>query len=246
MFPQLYHTHHSRFTQDLNFWMDLAAQSADLLLELGCGTGRVLIPLAHAGYRCIGIDHDRAMLGFLQAKLDPVLKPAPLLIQADISRFKLGVQFPLIIIPCNTLSTLDEQQRRSCLECTRRHIRKGGTFAASLPNLEILMQLSKKSPRELEDEFIHPQSGNPVQVSSSWRRAKHTFTLTWTYDHLFPDGKVERLNIDTVHHLVSAEEYLDDFRQAGFKISAVYGDYDRSAYTADSPALIILAGTDLY
>jgi hypothetical protein len=85
-----------------------------------------------------------------------------------------------------------------------------------------------------------------VQVSSSWRRAKHTFTLTWTYDHLFPDGTVERLNVDTVHYLVSAEQYLDDFRHAGFKISAVYGDYDRSAYTSGSPSLIILAGTDLY
>jgi SAM-dependent methyltransferase len=246
MFPQLYHTHHSRFTQDLHFWIELAAQSADSLLELGCGTGRVLIPLAQAGYRCIGIDHDQAMLNFLQANLHPMLNPAPLLIQADISRFKLGVQFSLIIIPCNTLSTLDEQQRRSCLECTRRHMRKGGIFTASLPNPEILMRLSLKSIRELEDEFNHPQTGNPVQVSSSWRREKHTFTLTWTYDHLFPDGRVERLNVDTVHYLVSAEQYLDDFRQAGFKINAVYGDYDRSAYTSGSPSLIILAGTDLY
>jgi SAM-dependent methyltransferase len=241
MFPQLYHTHHSRFTQDLHFWIDLAAQSADSLIELGCGTGRVLIPLAQAGHRCLGIDHDRAMLSFLQANLDPVLKPAPLIIQADISHYNLGVQFPLIIIPCNTLSTLDEEQRRSCLECTRRHLRKGGIFAASLPNPETLRHLPAESVSEVEDEFIHPQSGNPVQVSSSWRRAKHTFTLTWTYDHLFPDGTVERLNVDTVHHLVPAEQYLDDFRQAGFNISAVYGDYDRSPYTADSPSLIILA-----
>jgi SAM-dependent methyltransferase len=241
MFPQLYHIHHSRFTQDINFWLELAAQSEGLLLELGCGTGRVLIPLAQAGSRCVGIDHDRAMLNFLQASLNPSLKPTMGLIQGDISHFKMGVQFPLIIIPCNTLSTLDEEQRRSCLECTRRHLRKAGTFAASLPNPETLRHLSEKSPKELEDEFIHPLTGNPVQVSSSWHRAKHTLTLTWTYDQLFPDGKVERLNIDTVHQLTAVDEYLDDFRQAGFNICAVYGDYDRSAYLADSPSLIILA-----
>jgi SAM-dependent methyltransferase len=241
MFPLLYHAHHSHFTSDLHFWKELASQSGSPVLELGCGTGRVLIPLAEAGCSCVGIDHDLAMLNFLQANLDPIQKPAPQLIQADICRFNLGIQFPLIIIPCNTLSTLDEQQRRSCLECTRRHIRKGGIFAASLPNPETLRHLPAESVSEVEDEFIHPQSGNPVQVSSSWRRAKHTFTLTWTYDHLFPDGTVERLNVDTVHHLVPAEQYLDDFRQAGFNISAVYGDYDRSPYTADSPSLIILA-----
>jgi SAM-dependent methyltransferase len=243
MFPLLYHAHHSHFTSDLHFWKELASQSGSPVLELGCGTGRVLIPLAEAGCSCVGIDHDLAMLNFLQANLDPIQKPAPQLIQADICRFNLGIQFPLIILPCNTLSTLDGEQRRSCLECIRKYLREGGVFAASLPNPETLKRLPAKSGRELEDEFTHPQTGNPVQVSSSWQKGKHTITLTWTYDHLFPDGKVDRLNVDTVHYLTPAEVYLDDFRQAGFTISAIYGDYDRLIYTRDSPSLIILAST---
>jgi SAM-dependent methyltransferase len=241
MYPSLYHAHHNRNTEDLSFWLELAAQMGDPVLELGCGTGRVLIPLLQAGYRCVGIDHDLDMLKFLHANLCPWEKHAPQLIMADISHIYLAAKFPLIILPCNTLSTLDADQRRSCLQCTCWHLQDGGTFAVSLPNPAALRRLPAKETSELEDEFFHPLTGNPVQVSSSWRRTKHTFTLTWTYDHLFPDGTVERVNIDTVHQLTSTESYLDDIRSSGLKIGAVYGDYDRTTYSTDSPSLIILA-----
>jgi SAM-dependent methyltransferase len=241
MYPSLYHAHHSRNAEDLHFWLELAAQSGDPVLELGCGTGRVLIPLARAGYHCIGIDHDRAMLKFLQENLPPKIEPVPQLLEADFSHFNLKTKFPLIILPCNTLSTLDENQRRSCLQCTRHHLAEEGTFAISLPNPETMAHLTANSTIELEDEFVHPQTGNPVQVSSSWKRKKHTLTLTWYYDHLLPDGAVERLAVDTVHQLTSVARYLDDIQDAGLRICVLYGDYDRSAYTIDSPYLIIVA-----
>jgi SAM-dependent methyltransferase len=241
MFPALYHAHHSLNSEDLPFWLELAAQAGDPLLELGCGTGRVLIPLAQAGHRCVGLDHDLSMLRFLQASIDPQLQPAPSLIQADISQFKLAVEFPLVILPCNTLSTLDYDQRKACLEGVRRHLHKGGIFAASLPNPETLASLPASSATQLEDEFTHPHTGNPVQVSSSWKRMKKKFSLTWIYDHLLPNGTVERLSVEIIHQLIPSEAYLKDIEDAGMKVSAVYGDYDRSGHRNDSPNLIILA-----
>ena len=139
MFPQLYHTHHNRNLEDLPFWLELAAQAGDPILELGCGTGRVLIPLAQAGYRTVGLDNDPAMLKFLQTQLGPGIPHSPELIEADISEFELARQFPLIILPCNTFSTLSNEQRLDCLGCVRRHLRYGGIFAVSLPNPELLL-----------------------------------------------------------------------------------------------------------
>jgi SAM-dependent methyltransferase len=241
MFPQLYHAHHNQHLEDLPFWLDLAAQTGDPVLELGCGTGRVLIPLARAGHHVTGVDHDPAMLKFLLANIGSQFDPTPLLVVADISRFHLVAQFTLVILPCNTFSTLGEDKRLACLECVREHLKSGGLFAVSIPNPELMKGLPEQAEVELEDEFIHPQTGCPVQVSSSWQRTEHNFNVTWFYDQLLPDGKVERLTVETVHQMIPPDAYLDEIRRTGMKVTATYGDFDRSKYLRDSPYLICLA-----
>jgi len=246
MFPQLYHAHHNRSLEDLPFWLELAAQAGDPILELGCGTGRVLIPLAQAGYHTIGLDHDPAMLKFLQTHLGLDIQHSIELIEADITEFDLARKFPLIILPCNTFSTLSNEQRLGCLKCVVKHLQKGGIFAVSLPNPELLLRLPARSQPELEDEFIHPATGNPVQVSSPWRRKKNTFTVTWTYDHLLPDGSVDRMEVNATHLVINLITYKADFEISGLVIRELFGDFDRSQYAAESPNLIILASQKLY
>lgn len=246
MFPQLYHAHHSRNLEDLPFWLELAAQASDPILELGCGTGRVLIPLAQAGYRTVGLDNDPAMLKFLQTQLGPEIPHSPELIEADISEFELARQLPLIILPCNTFSTLSNDQRMGCLVCVRKHLQKGGIFAVSLPNPGLLLRLPARSWSEFEDEFTNPATGNPVQVSSSWQRKKKTFTVTWTYDQLLPDGTVDRLEVNVTHQVFDLSKTMADFENSGLAISELFGDFDCSQYTVDSPNLIILASPKSY
>jgi SAM-dependent methyltransferase len=246
MFPQLYHAHHNRHLEDLPFWRELASQAGDPVLELGCGTGRVLIPLAVAGHRTIGLDHDPSMLKFLRGNLDARTRTPPLVFVADLSKFHLARQFPLILLPCNTFSTLGENQRKACLKCAGRHLKPGGIFAVSIPNPEILLRLPATAEAEIEDEFFHPQTGNPVQVSSSWQRTKQSFILTWIYDHLIPDGTVEHMVVESVHQLTHLETTLGEFQNAGLNVSEIYGDFDRSGYGTESPHLILLAKNDRY
>jgi SAM-dependent methyltransferase len=227
--------------EDLPFWLELAAQTGDPVLELGCGTGRVLVPLAQAGHRAIGIDHDPAMLKFLQSNIGSQIKPAPMFIIADISRFHLAEQFPLIILPCNTFSTLGENMRLACLDCVHKHLISSGLFAVSIPNPESMKDLPERAEAEIEDEFIHPQTRNPVQVSSSWMRTKHTLNVTWIYDQLLQDGKVDRLTVETAHQIIPADTYVDEIQSAGMKITGTYGEFDRSVYRKDSPYLICVA-----
>jgi SAM-dependent methyltransferase len=241
MLPELYHAHHNRHLEDIPFWLDLAAEQGSPILELGCGTGRVLIPLARAGFSSLGLDHDLAMLIYLRSNLRSLINPQPLIMLADISSFNLSRKFHLVILPCNTFSTLSAMSRKACLQCVRRHLEPGGLFAVSVPNPAMLMELPAHSQVELEEEFTHPLSGNPLQVSSTWRRTKTTFTLRWFYDHLLPDGSVERMQVEIIHQLVSMEGYLDEIKVAGMEIRAIYGDFDRSVYRADSAYLILLA-----
>jgi len=239
MFPQLYHAHHSHYQEDLPFWLALAAQAGDPLLELGCGTGRVLLPMAHAGYHVTGLDNDLSMLKFLRTNSSGSGQGAPSLIASDMRRFGLAAKFHLVILPCNTYSTLNEEERKGCLSCIRMCLLPGGLFALSMPNPASLSSLPAHSATELEDGFLHPQTGNPVQVSSSWQRTKHTFAVTWYYDHLLPDGRVERLASTTLHQIVSLDIYLSEIHDAGFSVTEIYGDFDRAQYTEDSPHCII-------
>ncbi len=207
------------------------------MLELGCGTGRVLIPLIQAGFHTIGIDNDLAMLRFLRDSLTEGI-PAPSIFVSDITCFNLSLKVPLIILPCNTFSTLAKNERAACLRGVKRHLPPSGLFSVSIPNPDYLNSLPARSAAQLEDEFLHPQTGNPVQVSSSWRRTKSIFQVTWMYDHLFPNGRVERLTSVTSQHLLPADGYLDEIRAAGLDVVELYGDFDCSPYQQVSPYLI--------
>jgi SAM-dependent methyltransferase len=240
MYPELYHAHHLLHMEDLPFWMDLADQAGDPILELGCGTGRILGRMAAAGHISVGLDKDPKMLSYLLKELEPEAT-APVLIVADMCRFNLHQRYSLIYIPCNTFSTLSETERSDCLDCVVNHLKPDGLFAFSIANPAALASLPARSGIELEEEFILPQTGNPVQVSSSWRRTRGHFRLTWYYDLLQPDGRVQRITAQADHQMAPSRVYLDELRGSGLKLKALYGDFDHSDYLPESPYFICVA-----
>jgi SAM-dependent methyltransferase len=245
-FPLLYHVHHSRHNEDLPFWKALAWEApkshhAGSLLELGCGTGRVLIPLAESGLQVFGLDKDAGMLAILKRNLQPHLRQRVHVWLSSVTQFHLEKQFACILLPCNTLSTFSKLTRQAMLVNVRMHLQPDGIFAASLPNPELLRRLPATTEPEVEELFLHPRDGEPVQVSSYWKREGQSFRVFWNYDHLLPNGHVERVSAQIVHQLNSADVYFSELKVAGFTRLRVYGDFDRSEYTRRSPSLILIA-----
>ncbi len=244
MLPLLYHAHHNRHLEDLLFWLKLAEMQGGPILELGCGTGRVLIPLAQAGYHVFGLDNDLAMLSLLRANLAALESPPahrPTVFQADLCAFHLAESFQLILLPCNTWSTLEGAERRAALRCIREHLRPGGLFAVSLPNPEAFFELPNRGEAEVEEEFEHPLTGATVQVSSAWERTGEHFVVSWHYDHLLPRGGARRMTAQARHTLDSAETYQGEIRDANLEVVACYGDFDGAVYLPTAPNLILLA-----
>jgi len=238
----LYQAHHALHPDDLPFWLQVAGRQPGPILELGCGTGRVLIPLAQAGHTVWGIDRDAGMLAVLRQRWfqQGAALPCPPVLQADFTRFHLAVWLGLVLLPCNTYTTLEAGARRALLERVAVHLLPHGQFVMSLPNVRVLSRLRPRAPVAVDEVFSHPLDGQPVQVSSSWRRAHRLFNLTWYYDHHLLDGAVQRTRVDVQHHLEPVEVYLNEMQAAGFQLVAMYGDYDQSPFDEESPYLILI------
>lgn len=242
MFPILYHEHHNLYNDDLPFWFEMASQHPGPLLELGCGTGRVMLPFLETGFDMIGLDLDRSMLAYFLFLARKKTLPTPKIFQASCTDFRINTSFNLIIMPCNTFSTLSTNDQKETLINIQKHLAPGGVFVFSIPNPAYIRRLPKTSEPEVEEVFFHPTDGEPVQVSSSWQRTQSEFLLRWDYDHMRSNGTVQRSTVEIRHHLNSDDYYLNQLQEQGLRVLQSYGDYDLSPYLSSSPNLIIKAG----
>jgi SAM-dependent methyltransferase len=239
--PVLYHAHHILRADDLSFWQTLGEEYGDPILELGCGTGRILLSLASAGKIMTGLDTDPNMLAYLRTAIPSQGLPDITILQADMRTFHLGERFALAILPCNTYSTFPSHEREQIAQAVFRHLHPGGVFALSVPNPLLLASLELVGDFDLEESFPHPQTGHPVEVFSKWERTPAMITFTWQYNHRHPNGNTTTHAI-TSHHLDTPEMYLEELQRAGLTPVELYGDYQRAAFDPeDSTYLIILA-----
>jgi SAM-dependent methyltransferase len=117
---------------DVPFYLRLARQSADAghaVLDLGCGTGRVTLPIAREGIETVGLDNAPAMLDVARRKAAAEALDVPW-IEADMRDFQIDRSFGLIIIPYRSfLHLLTGEDQMSCLASVREHLVPGGRFA---------------------------------------------------------------------------------------------------------------------
>ena len=124
---------------DAAFWRGMAEGAvAGPLLELGCGTGRVLIPLARAGFEMTGLDLSPQMLEVCRAKLadEPEdVRRRVTLVTGDMTSFELDGRFAAIFCAFNSFHHLRTiEQQMGCLERCRRHLLPGGVLVLDLFN----------------------------------------------------------------------------------------------------------------
>ena len=95
--------------RDLPFWIELARRTEGTVLELGCGTGRVSLPVAKVSDRFVGIDRSTPMLRRLRVRLRRAgLGSRAAAVRGDIRvlPFRKRVRFPLVMAPYGILQSL--------------------------------------------------------------------------------------------------------------------------------------------
>ncbi|MEU8175733.1 daptide-type RiPP biosynthesis methyltransferase [Microbispora hainanensis] len=132
-FAALYDALSQAYEWDLDDYLKLAASSPGPVLELGCGSGRITVPLARQGHEVIALDASPDMLALLRRRLereDESVARRVTIVQSDMRDLRLDERFGLVLLPANNLGLLaDEADRHEVFSRVRAHLAPGGRFA---------------------------------------------------------------------------------------------------------------------
>jgi SAM-dependent methyltransferase len=222
------------------------------VLELGCGTGRVLLPLARAGFEIAGLDSAPHMIERCRAKLQaepPEVRERVRLLVADMTSFELDRRFALITIPFAGFQHLRTvEQQLACLERCRSHLVPQGRLVLDLPNPDPAPPSHVRSDEPTDGEatasLVDWTEGRRIRwwmTVVGYERSLQCTECEVTYEIIAADGWTRRVSETFPLRYVFRFELEHLLVRAGFRVAALYGDYDRSAFADDSPAMIVAA-----
>ncbi len=239
---RFYEAENRDFVSDLALYEAFAEETGSPILDVGCGTGRVNLFLAQAGYKTVGVDNSPEMLAFARRKRDALQVDAEL-VEADILDFQQG-SYPLILLPFNTLMHFCEQEQQIAL---LKHLislmTPDGLMILDLPNAGELLATENDDAVRYERTFFEPISGNQVmqQSVSTINRAEQKLTVNWIYDEILPDKTVKRTVAPLELRLVSAPEVTLLLRLVGLEMVDMYGDYEQGPFMEGCERMIVVA-----
>jgi SAM-dependent methyltransferase len=227
--------------------VEAARNAGGPVLEIGCGTGRILIPSARAGVEIVGLDTSPHMLAVCRDRLREetvAVQSAVRLVQADMRNFNLGRSFSLAMIPFRPfqhLLTVPDQLQ--CLATIRGHLADGGRLVCDVfnPSLEALASSNEGQILGEEPEFATPDGRRVVR--SHRIVAKDRFNqvnqIELIYDVTHPDGRTaRRIQALSMRYFFRFEmEHL--LARSGFVVEHLYADYDKSPYGSKYPGDLI-------
>ena len=239
--------YHAR--KDVPFYVRMATEAPGPVLEIGCGTGRVLLPMARAGVTVTGLDGSPPMLARLRERLAeeaPDVRARVRVVQADARDFDLGATFALVVAPFRLLQHLvTTGDQLACLSCVAWHLAPGGRFVFDVFNPHFGTLAGDRST-EREDT---PET--PLPDGRTLRRAARIPRVRWTeqvsdteliyYVAPRPGAPPERhVQAFPMRWYMRAElEHL--LARCGLRVDAVFGDFDGSALTDESPEQVVVA-----
>jgi len=230
-----------------DFYTGLAREANGPVLDVCCGTGRILLPCLQAGVDIEGLDLFAPMLETLRRKAGE-LWLSPCLHQSDMSDFDLPRRYALVMIPFNAFGhNMTQEAQIRCLSLCRRHLLPGGllAFDTFFPSLAIIG--TPQNTRVLEGEMQHPSTGLPMRMydTRSFDRVAQVQHSINELELLGIDGSVQQVHRSEMSlRYIYKNEMVLLLRAAGFARFEIYGDFDRRPLIGEDDAMIVEAWKD--
>jgi SAM-dependent methyltransferase len=229
--------------RDVQFWQQLAGRSRGPVLELGCGTGRVAVPVARTGAQVIGVDRSGPMLRRARQRARRARVAGHLsLVRGDIRLlpFARPGPFGLVMAPYGILqSLLADRDLTATLNAVASVLRPGGLFG-----IDLVADLPNWQEYRGERRLTGWRNGRRSHVTliESVRQDRRRGLTIFEQEYIERRGRdrVAR-RFDLTFRTVSVPQMTARLERAGFAVSAVLGDYDGSPWDKRAEVWLILA-----
>jgi ubiquinone/menaquinone biosynthesis C-methylase UbiE len=229
--------------RDVPFWRRVAAGATGPALELGCGTGRVSLPLARAGVELVGIDRSAPMLERARTRVvrSPRLRRAnaPRFVRGDIRALPFNDDaFRMVLAPYGILQSLIRQRDLAAtLASVARVLAQGGTFG-----IDLVPDVPKWREYRNRVQLRGRAGGARLTLVESVRQDPVHHLTTFEQTYIEQRGtRVREHRFDLTFRTLSVRQMTRQLESAGFHVDAVLGDYRGRPWDDRADVWIILA-----
>jgi SAM-dependent methyltransferase len=240
-----YAAEYESFDDDIELYLQYARLTGSPILDIACGTGRVGIALAGAGYDVTGLDNSAAMLQIAgDESQSEELRGSVRFVHGDMvdDIAEAGTGYALAVVPLGSFTHIPDNNRQvSALRSIYRALRPGGLLMIDMPNA--LTHLYPPSAGEMVYQATFEVDGRQIMkfVSRHTDAAAQTEDVLLVFDGLSEDGTLRRRSAGMkLRYLFRYEmELLLD--KAGFTVQDVFGSYEMTDYSSDDERMIFVA-----
>jgi SAM-dependent methyltransferase len=222
----------------LSFYRTLARSQNGNVLELGCGTGQLLIPISELGLLCTGLDNHPGMLAAATEQAQAAGADIDL-VEADMRDFSFDERFALIFVARNSLLHLHTYgDFEKFFSAAKEHLEPGGMLAFDVFNPSISILAKPPAVRDPIDQVPHPIRGTvTVEASVDYDAGSQVNRATW---YASSESEADYLVAPLHLRCIFPEELLLMIDHFGFELEARYGDFASTPFHSFSRQQVCL------
>jgi SAM-dependent methyltransferase len=251
--PEQYDREHLGEEEDIGFYQSLCRRLApQKILELGCGTGRITLPLAEIGFEVVGVDNQPEMLHRAEERRlrsDTEIRKRLEFIEGDMRTWRGRSDFDLILIPSSSIShLLSLEDQLAVWKTCHQNLRAGGRLLAeiTMPNMASFADSFSVPPRalvEIDIDSENESDGTRLirRKTTHYESHEQLAQIRFLYEKYQHGRGVESSIDDFVSHVFFPREVHLLFLHTGYSVEQTLGDYRGRPLRPDSP-LIIMVG----